>query len=83
MERTQKPLFEISNSSQNRGLQTADDPTIIGNAFQSVQNVTITRFGFGPRKGYSLVGAGVNVGTTGINSLFSYKLSKGRKKSEN
>lgn len=75
MERQRKPLFEIQNASQNRGLITNEDPTIIGNAFQSVQNIVLTRFGFGPRKGTTLVGAGDNVGTTGITSLFTYVLS--------
>ncbi|MEK7578854.1 MAG: hypothetical protein AAB456_04060 [Patescibacteria group bacterium] len=75
MERDFSTLFEIQNANQNRGLWTADDPTVIGNAFQSVQNIVFDKFGFGPRKGYSLVGVGDNTGTTGINSLFSYKLS--------
>ena len=63
------------NGAVIRGLITAEDPSVIGNAFQSVQNITITRKGFGPRKGYKLVGSNDNAGTTGINSLFTYKLS--------
>ena len=74
-ERIQKPTFLTQNSNQNRGLITADEASNIQNAFQSCQNIQFTRLGFGPRKGYSLVGAHDNAGTTGIKSLFSYLLS--------
>ena len=73
--RKNRPLFLTESGALNKGLITNDSPTDIGNAFQAVQNVLITRKGFGPRKGYQLVGTGDNTGTTGINSLFAYKLS--------
>lgn len=73
--RTQRPIFLIQNASQNRGLITADEASNLNNAFQACQNITFTRYGFGPRRGYSLIGANDNTGTTGIKSLFSYLLS--------
>ncbi|MBI4136559.1 hypothetical protein HY469_00695 [Candidatus Roizmanbacteria bacterium] len=74
-ERVQKPLFLTEAASENRGLITFKEPTSIGNAFQSVQNIVFTKFGFGPREGYSLVGVNDNAGTTAIKSLFKYEVS--------
>ena len=75
--RVDAPIYVLDNGSLNKGLITQESPDVIGNALQSCQNVVITRKGFGPRKGYRLVGANDNTGTAGqgVRSLFSYKQS--------
>jgi hypothetical protein len=64
-----------SSSLGHKGLITADEAGNISNAFQACQNIVFNKLGFGVRKGYSLVGEHDNTGTTGIKSLYSYRLS--------